>query len=120
MKFLSLVACTMAVFSAHILAADLPDLAAKRNCTECHAIDRKAAGPSFADIARYYKGNREAPLFLAYKIQNGGKGVWGRIAMPSQHVTEGEAKKLANLILGLKPDSPPLAIGSQETAQDQM
>jgi cytochrome c551/c552 len=28
------------------MAADMPDVAKKNNCTACHAIDKKVVGPS--------------------------------------------------------------------------
>ena len=87
-------------------AIDMPDLAKKRNCPRCHAIDKKIVGPSWLDVAKRYKRNEEAPLFLANKIWQGGFGVWGPVPMPEQHVSNEEAKKLAKFILELPIDRP--------------
>ena len=118
MKFHALTAVAF-LWCSNALAVDMPELSIKRKCSECHAIDRKLAGPSFTDIARHYRGNKDAPVFLTYKIQNGGFGIWGQDAMPSQHVTEDEARQLAAFILGLAPPAPSAASRQRETAQKQ-
>ena len=39
---------------------------------------------------------------LAEKIQKGGAGVWGQMAMPPNDVTAAEANTLATWVLGIK------------------
>lgn len=76
------------------------DLAKKKNCMACHAVDKKLVGPAYRDVARRYQGNASAVTLLAKKIQVGGKDVWGPIPMPANpHVTESEARALATWIL---------------------
>ncbi len=82
-------------------AVDMPDLAKKKNCAGCHAIEKKLVGPSWLEVAKRYKGNNEAPIFLANKIKLGGFGIWGSLPMPAQHVSDAEADALAKFILGL-------------------
>ena len=59
------------------------DIAKKNNCTTCHAPAAKLVGPSWADIAKKYKGDAKALAMLATKVKNGGQGVWGPIPMPA-------------------------------------
>lgn len=79
------------------------DLASKKNCMACHAIDKKMVGPSYKDVAAKYAGQADAAAKLAAKIQKGGVGVWGKVPMPpNPQVNEAEAKTLAEWVLSLK------------------
>jgi len=78
------------------------DLAQKKNCMACHAIDKKLVGPAYKDVAAKYAGQKDASAKLADKIQKGGVGVWGQIPMPANPVTPAEAKQLADWVLTLK------------------
>lgn len=78
------------------------DLATKKNCMACHAVDKKLVGPAYKDVAAKYKGDKKAADMLAAKIQKGGVGTWGQIPMPANNVTEAEAKQLAAWVLALK------------------
>ncbi|MDG2304653.1 MAG: ThuA domain-containing protein [Candidatus Binatia bacterium] len=69
-------------------------------CFSCHNAERESAGPSFAEIANRYEGNREKIRPLAQKIIEGGSGVWGERAMPAQsHVDEETAVRMMDYIL---------------------
>ena len=87
--------------SSVAFAVDMPELAMKKGCAGCHAIDKKLVGPAWREVAKHYKGNNDAPIFLANKIRMGGFGVWGSLPMPAQHVSNEEADTLTKLILGL-------------------
>jgi cytochrome c len=79
------------------------DLAQKKNCMACHAIDKKVLGPAYKDVAAKYAGQKDAVDKLAAKVVKGGTGVWGNIPMPENpQVTEAEAKQLVTWILTLK------------------
>ena len=79
------------------------DLAQKKNCMACHAVDKKLVGPAFKDVAAKYAGDKDAPAKLTTKVIKGGVGVWGQIPMPANpQVSEAEAKQLAAWVLGLK------------------
>jgi cytochrome c len=78
------------------------DLAAKKNCLACHAIDKKLVGPAYKDVAAKYAGQKDAVAKLADKIQKGGVGVWGQVPMPANQVTPDEAKQLATWVLQQK------------------
>ena len=79
------------------------DLAQKKNCLSCHAVDSKRIGPSYKDVAVKYAGNKDALAMLSTKVLKGGGGVWGAIPMPANpQVSEPEAKALVQWILTLK------------------
>ncbi len=83
-------------------AADMPPLAKKSNCTACHALDKKMVGPAWMDVAKKYKGDKGAEAKLVAKVEKGGGGVWGPMAMPPQAaVKEADARELVKFILGL-------------------
>ena len=77
------------------------DLAQKKNCLACHAVDQKLIGPAYKDVAAKYKGQKDAAAKLAEKVQKGGVGVWGQIPMPANPVTPEEAKSLVNWVLSM-------------------
>jgi cytochrome c len=79
------------------------DLAQKKNCMACHAVDQKLVGPSYKDVAAKYAGQKDAAAALAQKILKGGSGVWGPVPMPANaQVSEAEAKQLVAWVLSLK------------------
>jgi cytochrome c len=78
------------------------DLARKKACLACHQVSKAVVGPSFADIAKKYKGDKKAVDRLAGKVRKGGGGVWNMPMgpMPAQgQVNEAEAKQLVTWIL---------------------
>jgi len=76
-------------------------LAQSKNCLACHAIDKKLVGPAYTEIAKKYKGNKDAEAMLIKKVISGGGGVWGTIPMPPNPVKEDEAKLLVDWVLSL-------------------
>jgi cytochrome c len=79
------------------------DLAQKKNCMACHAVDKKVVGPAYKDVAAKYAGQKSAVDKLVQKVMKGGSGVWGAVPMPANpQVTEAEAKQLVQWILTLK------------------
>jgi cytochrome c len=104
MKKLSLIAATaiVSLLSATSALAN-QDLAQKRNCLACHALDKKIVGPAYKDVAAKYAKDKDAVTKLAEKIQKGGSGVWGPLPMPpNTTVTPEEAKTLAKWVLTIK------------------
>jgi cytochrome c len=80
-----------------------PDLAEKKNCLSCHAINQKLIGPSYKEVAAKYAGQPDAVAKLVPKVMKGGSGVWGAIPMPANpQVNEAEARQLVQWILSLK------------------
>ncbi|MFG6464004.1 c-type cytochrome [Roseateles sp. DXS20W] len=78
------------------------ELAQKKNCMACHALDKKLVGPSYKDVAAKYAKEKDAYKKLAEKIQKGGSGVWGPMPMPANAVTPAEAETLAKWVLTIK------------------
>ena len=79
------------------------DLAAKKNCMACHAVDKKLVGPSYQDVAAKYAGQADAAAMLADKVKKGGVGVWGKVPMPpNPQVTDADATALDEWVLSLK------------------
>jgi len=79
------------------------DLAQKKNCMACHAVDKKLVGPAYKDVAAKYAGQKDAVDKLAAKVVKGGAGVWGAVPMPANpQVTDAEAKQLVEWILTQK------------------
>ena len=76
-------------------------LAKAKGCTACHSVKTKLVGPAYADVAKKYKSDKEAPGKLVTSIVKGSTGKWGPIPMPPNKVTEDEAKKLAAWVLSL-------------------
>lgn len=78
------------------------DLAKAKNCTTCHALDKKIVGPSYKDIIAKRGGEKGVEAALAQKIKNGSKGDWGAVPMPPNNVTDAEAATLAKWVLAHK------------------
>lgn len=76
-------------------------LAQKNACTACHAVDKKVVGPSYADVAKKYAGQKDAAKTLAASIKAGGSGKWGPVPMPAQPaLNDADLSTLATWILG--------------------
>lgn len=78
------------------------ELAQKKNCMACHAVDKKLVGPAYKDIAAKYAGQKDAVAKLSEKVIKGGSGAWGQIPMPANSVTPDEAKTLVTWVLAQK------------------
>ena len=93
----------LGMFVAAQPALASPELAQKKNCMACHAIDKKLVGPSFKDVAAKYAGDKEAAGKLVTKVLKGGVGAWGQVPMPANpQVSEAEAKQLVGWVLQQK------------------
>jgi cytochrome c len=89
MKLLmGIIAAAAVMLSGQSFAAGKMDMAAgqalaqKSGCMGCHAVDHKVVGPGLKDVAKKYKGNKNAEAMLISKVTKGGSGVWGTIPMP--------------------------------------
>jgi cytochrome c len=98
-SLLALVALSAACISPAFANADL---AAKKNCLACHAVDKKIVGPAYKDVAAKYKGNKDAEAMLVGKVKNGGSGTWGPVPMPpNSFVKDDDLKTLVKWILAM-------------------
>lgn len=103
MKHLAVLAAVMGATFAAAPAFASADLAQKKNCMACHAVDKKLVGPAYKDVAAKYAGQKDAADKLAEKIVKGGAGVWGPVPMPANtQVSAAEAKQLAQWVLTQK------------------
>ncbi|MEO8331019.1 MAG: c-type cytochrome [Gallionella sp.] len=98
----SMVAATGLMFAGVVMAEDMPELAKKSGCKNCHSIEKKVVGPAWEDVAKKYKGQADAVAKLTTKIIKGGSGAWGPIPMPPQpKLSDAEAKELATFVMSL-------------------
>lgn len=104
----SIIASTIAAASLMVagsaMAADMPELAKKNNCTACHAIDKKVVGPAFKSVADKYRGDAGAADKLLVKVSKGGGGAWGSMPMPANDpagTKQADMKELVKFILSL-------------------
>lgn len=94
---------TISTKAAHADNEQLQTLLQKNNCLACHLIDKRKYGPKLNEVAEKYAGDSGAVSKLAAKIKAGGTGVWGEDIMPPQpHVSDADARALAEQILSLK------------------
>jgi|APGre2960657444_1045066.scaffolds.fasta_scaffold219900_1 cytochrome c len=99
--FAGLLFCAKPVYAEN---EQLTKLMLTNNCLACHQIDKRKYGPQFYEVAEKYRGDSSALEKLAAKIKAGGTGVWGEDMMPPQpHVSDANAKIMAELIMALTP-----------------
>jgi cytochrome c len=92
---------TLALAAASAPAMANLALAQKNACTACHAADKKLVGPSYADVAKKYAGQKDAVATLAASIKAGGAGKWGPVPMPAQPgLSDADLTTLATWVLG--------------------
>ena len=103
MKSLILSAAALAL-TAMLPAQASEDLAKKHLCTTCHVVKgTKTIGPTYADVAKKYAGQKDAEAKLADKVKKGGQGVWGQIPMPpNAAVPDADVKTLVKWVLSIK------------------
>jgi cytochrome c len=102
---LTMLATACALLAAPVgnaAAADASALAAKYNCTACHAADKTVVGPSFKAIAAKYAGDASAQAKMEQKVKNGGSGAWGAIPMPPNNVPDADLKALVQWVLAVQ------------------
>ena len=98
---LSAAALTLTV----ILPAQASDeLAKKHLCTTCHVVKgAKTIGPTYAEVAKKYAGQKDAEAKLADKVKKGGQGAWGQVPMPpNAAVPDADIKALVRWVLSVK------------------
>ena len=88
-----------------VLPAQASDeLAKKHLCTTCHVVKgAKTIGPSYAEVAKKYAGQKDAEARLADKVKKGGQGAWGQVPMPpNAAVPDADIKALVKWVLSVK------------------
>lgn len=78
-------------------------LAKAHNCMACHTVANKLVGPAYQEVAKKYKGDKDAVEKLSHKVKVGGAGVWGPIPMPANgpKVNDADIKTLVEWVLAL-------------------
>ena len=103
MKSLILLASALALGAAlPVQASDA--LAKKHLCTTCHVVKgAKTIGPTYADVAKKYAGQKDAEAKLVEKVKKGSTGVWGQVPMPpNAAVPDADIKALVKWVLATK------------------
>jgi len=75
------------------------ELAARAGCLACHGVTNGVIGPAFADVAQRYRNDPTAADRLLRKVQAGGAGSFGTVAMPAQRLPERDLRTLIDWIL---------------------
>jgi cytochrome c len=97
--FIAAAALALAPLAAQ--ADEAAALAEKYRCMACHQVDAKSVGPAFREVAKRYKDDAAAQDRLVAKVKTGGRGVWGKIPMPANDLSEGELRTLVRWVLGM-------------------
>ena len=103
MKSLILSAAVL-VLGAALPAQASEELAKKHLCTTCHAVKgAKTIGPTYAEAAKKYAGQKDVDAKLEDKVKKGGQGVFGQVPMPpNAAVPDADIKALVKWILAIK------------------
>ena len=78
------------------------EIMTKAGCTACHTVDKKGVGPSYKEVAKKHKGQKDAVAVLTKKIRAGGAGVYGQIPMPPNspgQISDADLKVLIDWVL---------------------
>ena len=91
------------IFAGSAMAVEMPP-AGQARCGACHAIDHRVVGPAWKNVAKKYKGKRNARKTLIAHITSGGSFGWNYGVMPPRGLgaTDQEIASLAKFILKLK------------------
>jgi cytochrome c len=101
MSRLSLTLAALALGVAATPAFANLDLAKKKACTACHAVDKKVIGPAYVEVAKKYAGQKDAVDTIKQHIKAGGTGRWGKVPMPPQpQLSDADLTTLATWIAG--------------------
>ena len=84
-------------------AAEPPATLTHHRCYICHSDREALVGPSFADVADAYRGQRNAVATIAAEIRAGIKsgGPWHM--PPHPEISPEEAREMARYIMSLQP-----------------
>ena len=80
----------------------MSELARRKACLSCHAIDKRIVGPAFKEVAARYRSQAGIEAKLVEKLRRGGSGSWGPLPMPpNPELAEADASALVRWVLGL-------------------
>jgi len=73
------------------------------DCSSCHTVERQVVGPAYNAVAKSCAGQTDAVEKMDARIQEGGSGNWGDVAMtPHPDLTDAQRKEMMKWILSLK------------------
>ena len=78
------------------------ELLNKGGCMACHTVDKKLVGPSFKEIAKKHKGQKDVVAAISKKVRDGGAGAYGQIPMPpnpKDKINDADLKALVDWVL---------------------
>ena len=78
------------------------DLMNKAGCAACHTVDKKGVGPSYQEVAKKRKAEKDAAGTLAKKVRDGGVGAYGQIPMPPNprdKISDADLKDMVEWVL---------------------
>ncbi len=85
----------------------MPQLAARLNCTSCHALGRRVYGPAWKEVGKRYRNvatfeyqGKSYPLVegLVQKVSHGGTGNWGTEQMPAIDPSGAKHEQIEKLV----------------------
>ena len=85
-------------------AVEMPELAKKNDCVNCHAINERVVGPAWMEVSKKYLNEPAAEEKLMVRVSKGSSGFFGLIHMPANDpdgVKQAEMKELVKFVLGL-------------------
>lgn len=97
-------ACCLLMFSTAAMAVDMPELAKRNDCVNCHAINERIVGPAWMDVSKKYAGDPMAEEKLLGRVSKGSSGFFGLIHMPAndpEGKRQAEMQELVRFILAL-------------------
>ncbi len=72
------------------------------DCKACHQINAKSVGPSFMEVSKKYRDDKNAVAYLANKVITGGGGVWGEHAMNAHpQLSREDATEIVKYVLSV-------------------
>jgi cytochrome c len=78
------------------------NLIALSDCKACHQLAGKSVGPSFTEVSKKYRNDKNAPGYLANKVITGGNGVWGEHAMSAHpQLSKEDATEMVKYVLSV-------------------
>lgn len=96
--FAGLLCCSFAA------ALEMPELAKKNECVNCHAINGRVVGPAWMEVSKKYLNDPAAEEKLMVRVSKGSSGFFGLIHMPANDpdgVKQAEMRVLVKFVLGL-------------------
>lgn len=74
----------------------------KAGCAACHSVDKKGVGPSYKDVSKKRKGQKDVAATLEKKVREGGAGVYSPVPMPpnpKEKISDADIKHMVEWIL---------------------